>query len=132
MDNANPVKLTDDAGLTKRIIGFAIKVHRHFGPGLLESVDEACLCQELIQDGLAIKRQVPLPLLYGGVHLRCGYRADIIVHQMVILEIKSVEHITPLRASQMLTYLRLSGCRVGLLMNFNSHILKDRLRRFVL
>lgn len=132
MNDHHSVQLTDDAGLTRQIIGLAIKVHRHFGPGLLESVYEACLCQELVQDGLTIKRQAPLPLVYNGVRLRCGYRADIIVQELVILEIKSVEHITPLHASQMLTYLRLSGCRMGLLMNFNSVILKDGLRRFVL
>jgi GxxExxY protein len=110
-----PTQLTDDAGLTRRIIGLAINVHRHFGPGLLESVYEACLCHDLQQDGLAIQRQAPLPLLHKGVRLRCGYRADIIVEQKVLLEIKSVEQTTPLHASQMLTYLRLSGCRVGLL-----------------
>jgi GxxExxY protein len=131
MDDTHSALLTDDAGLTKRIIGLAIKVHRHLGPGLLESVYEACLCHELTHDGLAIKRQASLPLSYNGVRLRCGYRADVIVQQMVILEIKSVEHITPLHASQMLTYLRLSGCPVGLLMNFNSLTLKDGLRRFV-
>ena len=132
MDKSHAVQLTDDDGLNKRIIGFAIKVHRYLGPGLMESVYEACLCHDLIQDSLAIKRQAALPLYYNGVRLRCGYRADIIVEQKVILEIKSVEHMTPLHASQMLTYLRLSGCRVGLLMNFNSLTLKDGLRRFVI
>ncbi len=101
------------------------------GPGLLESAYEACLSHELIEDGLAIKRQVSLPIIYGGVRLRCGYRADIIVAQSVILEIKSVAQLTPLHTSQMLTYLRVSGLSIGLLMNFNSVTLKDGLRRFV-
>jgi GxxExxY protein len=121
----------DDA-LTRRIIGMAIRVHRHFGPGLLESAYEACLCHELIHEGLAIVRQVVVPLMYQGVQLETGFRADIIVEQAVILEIKAVENIIPLHESQMLTYLRLTGCRVGLLLNFNSIMLKDGLRRFVL
>lgn len=125
-------QLASDNGLTRRIIGLGIKVHRHFGPGLLEAVYEACLCQEVIADGLAIKRQVSLPVICGGVRLGCGYRADIIVEQMVILEIKSVAQITALHTSQMLTYLRVSGLSVGLLMNFNSVTLMDGLRRFVL
>ena len=132
MNTPQPSRLADDSGLTKRIIGLAIKVHRHFGPGLMESVYEACLYHELIQDGLPVKRQATLPLMYAGIRIRCGYRADIIVDRTVILEIKSVEHLTPLHSSQMLTYLRLSGCRIGLLMNFNSLTLKDGLRRFVL
>jgi GxxExxY protein len=120
----------DDA-LTRRIIGLAIRVHRHFGPGLLESVYEACLCHELVGDGLAVVRQAVLPVVYDCVHLDTGFRADVVVEQSVVLEIKAVEKIIPLHESQMLTYLRLSGCRVGLLMNFNSIMLKDRLRRFV-
>ncbi len=98
----------------------------------MESVYEARLCHEHVQDGLTIKRLVALPLVCSGVRIRCGYRADVIVEQTVILEIESVEHVTPLHSSQMLTYLRLSGCRVGLLMNFNALTLKDGLRRSVL
>jgi len=120
-----------DAALTGRIIGLAIRVHRHFGPGLLESVYETCLCHELVRDGLAIVRQAVLPLMYDGVRLDSGLRAGVIVEQAVILEVKAVEEIVPLHESQMLTYLRLSGCRVGLLLNFNSIMLKDGLRRFV-
>lgn len=131
----NDLDLTDapyDDGLTRRIIGMAIRVHRHFGPGLLETVYEACLCHELVREGLAIVRQAVVPLMYQGVQLETGFRADIIVEQSVILEIKAVEKIIPLHESQMLTYLRLTGCRVGLLMNFNSIMLKDGLRRFAL
>jgi GxxExxY protein len=119
------------APLTPRIIGLAIRVHRHLGPGLLESVYETCLCHELVHDGLAVVRQAVLPLTYDGVHLETGFRANIIVEHAVILEIKAVKKIIPLHESQMLTYLRLSGFRVGLLMNFNSVTLKDGLRRFV-
>jgi GxxExxY protein len=120
------------AALTQRIIGLAIRVHRYFGPALLESVYEACLCHELAEDGLALVRQALLPLTYRGVPLDRGFRADIIVEQSVILESKAVEQIVPLHASQMLTYLRLSGCRIGLLMSLNSVALKEGLRRFVL
>ena len=106
-------------------------MHRKLGPGLLESVYDACLCWELEHDNLAFQRQVPLPVIYEGVNLTCGYYADIIVDQSVIVELKSVERILPVHEAQMLTYLRLSGCRFGLLMNFNSVMLKDGLRRFI-
>ena len=116
---------------SKRIIGLGIKVHRKLGPGLLESVYEACLCWELANDNLAFQRQVPIPVIYEDVRLTCGYYADIIVEQSVIVELKSVERILPVHEAQLLTYLRLSGCKVGLLMNFNSIMLKDGLRRFI-
>jgi GxxExxY protein len=106
-------------------------VHRRLGPGLLESAYEQCLCWELGNSGLSYARQVPLSLIYEDVQLSCAYRADIIVEQKTILEIKSVESILPVHEAQMLTYLRLSGCRSALLMNFNSVRLKDGLRRFV-
>jgi len=119
-------------GLTRRIIRLAILVHRRLGPGLLESVYDACLAWELDQAGIAYERQVALAVTYGNVRLACGYRADFIVDGQVILEIKSVEHILPLHAAQLLTYLRLSLCRVGLLLNFNTVMLKDGIRRCVL
>jgi GxxExxY protein len=131
MGDPDETDVPRDDALTRRIIGMAIRVHRHLGPGLLESVYEACLCHELVRDGLAIVRQAVVPLMYEGVQLETGFRADIIVERSVILEIKAVEMIIPLHESQMLTYLRLTGCRVGLLMNFNSIMLKDGLRRFV-
>ncbi len=132
MSDPDANDVPQDDALTRRIIGHAIRVHRHFGPGLLESVYEACLCHELVGDGLTIVRQAVVPLTYQGAELETGFRADIIVERSVILEIKTVEKIIPLHESQMLTYLRLTGCRVGLLMNFNSIMLKDGLRRFVL
>jgi len=116
---------------TSRIIGLAIKVHRLLGPGLLESAYEQCLCWELGNSGLSYARQLPLSLTYEGVQLACAYRADIIVDQQTILEIKSIEGILPVHEAQVLTYLRLSGCKSALLMNFNSVRLKDGLRRFV-
>ena len=118
--------------LSERIIGSAIGVHRELGPGLLESVYEECLCFDLKQLGLAYRRQVPLPVVYRGTQLNCGYRMDIVVETQVILEIKAVEQLLPIHEAQMLTYLRLSGLRVALLMNFNTIALKDGLRRFVL
>jgi GxxExxY protein len=116
---------------TNRIIGLAIKVHKKLGPGLLESVYQECLCWELAHGGLAFRRHVPLPVIYEDVRLNCAYYVDIIVEQSVILELKSVERILPVHEAQTLTYLRLSGCNVGLLMNFNSVMLKDGLRRFI-
>jgi GxxExxY protein len=101
-------------------------------PGLLEEVYEECLCWELQQSRLVFACQVAFPLVYEGVHLPRGYRADIVVENTVIIEIKSIEHILPVHEAQVLTYLRLSGCRVGLLMNFNSKMLKDGLKRFIL
>src|SRR5690348_5008258 len=118
--------------LTERIIGFAIEVHRQLGPGLLESAYEECLCFELQQGGLSFRRQVPLPVTYKAVRLDCGYRLDVVVDETVILELKTVERLIPIHDAQMLTYLKLSGIRTGLLLNFNSPTLKDGLRRFVL
>ena len=118
--------------LSEGVIGSAIGVHRELGPGLLESVYEECLCFDLKQLGLAYRRQVPLPVVYRGTQLNCGYRMDIVVETQVILEIKAVEQLLPIHEAQMLTYLRLSGLRVALLMNFNTVALKDGLRRFVL
>ena len=121
-----------DDRLTHRIIGLAMRVHTRLGPGLLESAYEHCLCRELDQNALTYARQVDLPLNYDGVLLDCGYRADVIVNSKVILELKSVEHILPLHEAQLLTYLRLSQCHVGLLLNFNTLSLKDGIRRRIL
>ncbi len=119
------------ANLSERIIGLGIKVHRQLGPGLLESIYVQCLCWELRHSGLTYACEVPLSVTYQDMRLVSAYRADIIVEHDAILEIKSVERILPVHEAQTLTYLRLSGCRVGLLMNFNSAMLKDGLRRFV-
>ena len=118
--------------LTRRIIGAAIEVHRTLGPGLLESTYEACLCWELVDAGLVIERQLPLPVAYKSVTLDCGYRLDPVVERRVLLELKSVERLTPLHDAQLLTYLRLSRIRVGLLLNFNVSVMTDGIRRLVL
>jgi GxxExxY protein len=126
------MSLSHGGELSERVIGLAIDVHRQLGPGLLESVYEECLCFELKHAGMAYGRQVPLALVYKTVRLECGYRMDVVVERQLIVEIKAVEQLLPIHEAQMLTYLRLSGHRVALLMNFNSVALKDGLRRFVL
>ena len=122
---------SDGDALTRRIIALAMRVHRRLGPGLLESVYEACLAWEIGQAGLVLDQQVPLAVIYGDVRLSCGYRADLIVARRLIVEIKAVDQVLPLHAAQLLTYLRLSGCPVGLLLNFNTVMLKDGIRRCV-
>ena len=117
--------------LTGRAIGLAIKVHKALGPGLYEQVYEDCLCHEFERGGLAYRRQVELPLIYEGFRFPRSYRADIVLEGIIILEIKSIEQILKIHESHILTYLRLSECRVGLLLNFNTVLLKDGLRRFV-
>jgi GxxExxY protein len=118
--------------LTERVIGVAIGVHRELGPGLLESAYEECFCFELKQAGVGYARQVPLAIVYKGMRLDCGYRLDVVVQRELIIEIKSVEQLLPIHEAQLLTYLRLSRHKVGLLMNFNTVVLKDGIRRFVL
>ena len=117
--------------LTEKIIGAAIEVHRHLGPGLLESAYETCLAYELQQLGLAVERQKALPLVYKEIRLDQGYRIDLLVDQQVIVELKVVEQITPVHEAQVLSYLRFSGCRIGLLLNFDVKLLKDGIRRFI-
>jgi GxxExxY protein len=118
--------------LTQRIIGLAMRVHTRLGPGLLESAYERCLRHEFDQHALPYAHQVDLPMAYDGMLLDCGYRADIIVADEVILELKSVERILPLHEAQLLTYLRLSRCRIGLLLNFNVVSMKNAIRRRIL
>ena len=118
--------------ITQEIIGAAIAVHRALGPGLLESAYQECLCQELALRGIPFERQVPLPLEYRGILCECGYRLDILVAGAVVVEVKSIEAIAPIHEAQLLTYLRLGGWKVGLLMNFNVVVLKDGIRRKVL
>jgi len=117
---------------TSQIIGAAIEVHRQLGPGLLESAYEQCLCHELHLRGLPFKCQVDLPVSYKGLQLDCGYKIDVIVGDEVILELKSVERILPVHEAQLLTYLKLSGKKVGLLINFNSSLLTQGIIRRVL
>lgn len=127
----NPI--TPDASpdaLTDRIIGLAIKVHRTLGPGLLEAVYSQCLCWELQHAALEFESHVPLAVVYQDVRLKQGYVADIIVARAVLLELKAAERLLPVHEAQTRTYLRLSGCRTGLLLNFNAVLLKDGLRRF--
>jgi GxxExxY protein len=119
------------SALTEKIIGLAIKVHRSLGPGLMESVYNHCLSWELQQQGLRIEREVVIPLVYNNQHLEKAFQADIIVERTVLLELKTVEHILPLHEAQTRTYLRLSNCRIGLLLNFNTVLLKDGIRRFI-
>ena len=118
--------------LTDQIIGLAIEVHRHLGPGLLESAYEECLCYELKQNGIGFLRQFPLPVVYKSVRLDCGYRIDIIVENRLILELKANERLLPVHEAQVITYMRLSGMRTGLLLNFNTPVLKDGIRRLML
>ncbi len=117
--------------LTEKIIGLAIEVHRGLGPGLLESAYEECLCYELDKAGIAFRRQVPLPVVYKEVKLDCGYRMDVVAANAVILELKTVEKLLPIHTAQLLTYLKLSGLRTGLLLNFNAAVLKDGIKRLV-
>lgn len=118
--------------ITEQIIGAAIEVHRALGPGLLESAYEECLCRELGLRRIQFERQRPLPVEYKGVKLDCGYRVDILVTNAVVVEIKAVETIEPIHVAQLLTYLKLGGWKVGLLINFNVAVLKDGIRRRVL
>ena len=117
---------------TAPIIGAAIEVHRALGPGLLESAYEECLCHELHLRGLAFQRQVDLPVPYKRLKLHCGYKLDVVVDDTVILELKCVEKILPVHEAQLLTYMKLSGKRVGLLINFNVPLLTQGIIRRVL
>jgi len=118
--------------LSNQVIGCSIEVHRTLGPGLLESTYEQCLAHELKLNGLSFKLQWPLPVQYKGIELDCGYRVDIFVEDNLILELKSVERIKDIHEAQLLTYMKLAGSKVGLLINFNVRVLKDGIRRFVL
>jgi len=109
--------------LTEKVIGAAIEVHRSLGPGLLESAYEECLCHELHLRDVSFERQVPVPVEYKGVKLDCGYRIDLVVGGSLVLELKCVESVLPVHEAQLLTYLRLTGKRVGLILNFNVPVL---------
>jgi GxxExxY protein len=118
-------------GITGQIIGAAIEVHRALGPGLLESAYEECLCHELRSRGVPFDRQLPLPVTYKGITLECGDRLDLFVAGRVIVELKSVEKLEPIHTAQVLTYLRLKGSRLALLINFNVPCLKDGICRLI-
>lgn len=115
--------------VTEAVIGSAIRVHRALGPGLLESAYEACLCHELARCGLHFERQKALPVVYDGIRVDCGYRLDVFVERMIVVEIKAVERLEPIHTAQLLTYLKLTECNLGLLLNFNVQLLKHGIRR---
>jgi GxxExxY protein len=120
-----------DRDLSHAIIGAAIEIHRSLGPGLLEAVYEECLAREFTLRTIPFERQKPVPLVYKDLKLECGYRLDFMVMNRIVVEIKSIESIAPIHESVMLTYLRLSGSPLGLLINFNVPILKDGIKRYV-
>jgi len=117
--------------LTEKIIGCAIEVHKALGPGLLESAYEECFCHELAQNGIPFSRQVSLPVVYKGIKLECGFKIDVLVNDLVIIELKAVEKLLPIHDAQLLTYLKLYRRPLGLLMNFNVPALKDGIKRLV-
>ena len=121
----------DSDSLTGRVIGCAIEVHRHLGPGLLESSYEQCLAYELAQNNITFLRQHPIPVVYKGIQLDCGYKVDLLVEGILILELKAVEAIEDIHRAQILTYLKLANIKTGLLINFNVRLLKDGIERFV-
>jgi GxxExxY protein len=124
--------LEPDNELTRRVIGCAIEVHRTLGPGLLEAVYEACLCRELAQSRMEFVRQRRLPIVYKGHPIRCDLKIDVIVEQILIVEIKAVQQVLAVHEAQLLTYLRVSGLKMGLLLNFNETTLKQGIRRRLL
>lgn len=118
--------------LTEAVIAAAIAVHRELGPGLLESVYQACLCYELETRGITFRCQVELPVVYRGTKLDCGFRIDLLVEETIVIELKAIQELAPVHEAQLLTYLKLSGRRVGLLINFNVPLLKDGIVRRVI
>ena len=118
--------------LTHQVIGAAIEVHRELGPGLLESAYEHCLCHELTTIGIPFRRQVDLPVTYKGTKIDAGYRIDLVIGNQLVIEIKTVQALAPIHEAQLLTYLRLSGIRKGLLLNFHTPVLKNGIKRMIL
>jgi GxxExxY protein len=121
-----------DNEITHEIIGAAIEVHKLLGPGLLESAYEACLCHEFAIRKISFQKQKPIPLVYKEIKLDCGFRLDLLVEKRIVVELKSVDALAPIHEAIMLTYLRLSGHKLGLLVNFNVSILKEGIRRFIM
>ncbi len=122
----------EDNKITEAIIGAAIRVHSALGPGLLESAYEICLAHEIDKGGLAVERQRPVPIIYDGVTLDCGFRADLVVEQSVVVELKAKSKIGPVDQAQLLSYLRLMNLKVGLIINFHVPMLRDGIKRMVL
>ena len=118
--------------ISRIVVDCAYRIHKNLGPGLLESAYEECLFFELLREGLAVEKQKPLPLVYQDVRLEVGYRIDLLVDRRVVVEIKSVEALTEVHVAQVLTYLKFSGCKLGLLINFNVTLIKNGIRRVVL
>lgn len=125
-------EVTEFEEISKRVIGCAIEVHRNLGPGLLESTYETCLCRELKLADIPFVAQAPVPIDYKGEQLEAAYRVDILIDNCLIVELKSVKVLDAVHEAQILTYLKLSGIRVGLLINFNQARLKDGLKRYVI
>jgi GxxExxY protein len=121
--------LRKDTLLTHGVISAAIEVHRYLGPGLLESTYENCMCREFSERGIRFERQVPLPVIYKGVRLNCGYRLDFLVDNRVVVELKAVSKLEKIHEAQLLTYLRLTGKKLGLLLNFNVLLMKNGVKR---
>jgi GxxExxY protein len=116
---------------THDIVGSAIEVHRRLGPGLLESTYEACFCRELLLRGIAFERQVMLPVCYRGLQVDCGYRLDVVVAGSIIVEVKAIRKVLPVHRAQVLTYLKLTGLHIGLLINFNVELLRSGVYRII-
>jgi len=116
--------------ITEKVIACAIEVHKRLGPGLLESAYEECLSYELMSAGLAIERQVPVPVVYKEIKLECGYRIDILVERTVLIELKAIEAFAPVHEAQILTYMKFAKKSIGLLINFNVTLLKDGIKRY--
>jgi GxxExxY protein len=131
ISNANDIPQRDEE-TAAQVVDAAFRVHAELGPGLLESAYEHCLSFELTSRGLRVERQVSMPIVYRGENLDAGYRLDLLVETRVIVEVKAALELSPVHQAQLLTYLRLSGCRIGFLMNFNERSFKSGLRRFVL
>lgn len=131
MDSITQEDFREDA-LAKQVIGSAIKVHKAFGPGLLESLYEACLCEELFSRGIKLRRQIPVPVFFNGKDMGTGFRLDLLVDERLIVEVKAVEKIIPIHEAQILTYMKLSKKRLGLILNFNELLLKNGVKRIVL
>jgi GxxExxY protein len=122
----------DADGLSKQVIGAAIEVHRELGPGLLESTYEACLAHEMTLRNIPFERQKEVLVVYKGLSVDCGFRLDLLVGNLVVIELKAVDRLIPVYDAQVLTYLKLTGCRLGLLLNFNVTLLKNGIKRLVL
>ena len=124
--------MSDPDTISKDVVDAAFKIHSSLGPGLLESAYEACLEHELLKRGYLVERQKILPILFDGVQIDAGYRIDLLINDQLLLELKAVEQILPIHRAQLMTYLRLSGKTLGLLINFNTILIKDGIRRIAM